>query len=129
MPGTSHYKFSVLTKIVKFMKNRHQEGDCHYLSLDEILDETNQLDVGHKVKLWLETEALPNNPKLDMNDEKKFLFKPVYKIRDRKALLRLLKQHDLKGIGGILLEDIQESLPNHEKALRVCFLSFGSFFW
>lgn len=43
----------------------------------------------------------------------------MYKIRDRKSLLRLLKQQDLKGLGGILLEDIQESLPHSEKALKV----------
>lgn len=32
------------------MKTRHQEGDLHPLSLEEILDETNQLDAGLKVK-------------------------------------------------------------------------------
>lgn len=32
------------------MKTRHQEGDFHPLTLEEILDETNQLDVGSKVK-------------------------------------------------------------------------------
>lgn len=46
------------------------------------------------------------------------MFKPVYKIRDGKSLLRLLKQHDLKGMGGILLEEVQESLPHCEKALK-----------
>lgn len=46
------------------------------------------------------------------------MFKPVYKIKDGKSLLRLLKQHDLKGLGGILLEEVQESLPHSEKALR-----------
>lgn len=33
------------------MKTRHQEGDQHPLTLEEILDETNQLDVGNKVKI------------------------------------------------------------------------------
>lgn len=32
------------------MKTRHQEGESHPLTLEEILDETNQLDVGNKVK-------------------------------------------------------------------------------
>lgn len=50
MSGSSQYKFGVLAKIVKYMRSRHQEGDDHPLSLDEILDETNQLDVGSKVK-------------------------------------------------------------------------------
>lgn len=48
--GSSQYRFGVLTKIVKHMKTRHQEGETHPLSLEEILDETNQLDVGNKVK-------------------------------------------------------------------------------
>lgn len=32
--------------------------------------------------------------------------------------MRLLKQHDLKGLGGILLDDVQESLPHYEKVLK-----------
>lgn len=50
MSGSTQYKFGVLAKIVKHMKQRHQLGDDHPLNLDEILDETNQLDVGSKVK-------------------------------------------------------------------------------
>lgn len=49
MAGSSQYKFGVLAKIVKHMKARHQDGDDHPLALEEILDETNQLDVGTKV--------------------------------------------------------------------------------
>ncbi|KAK9508754.1 hypothetical protein O3M35_006235 [Rhynocoris fuscipes] len=116
--SSSQYKFSVLAKIVKYMKTRHLEGDDHPLTLEEILDETNQLDVGSKVKQWLQTEALVNNPKIEVNQEGKFLFKAPYKIRDKKGLLRLLRQHDLKGLGGIMLEDVQESLPHCEKALK-----------
>lgn len=32
------------------MKQRHQDGESYPLTLEEILDETNQLDVGNKVK-------------------------------------------------------------------------------
>lgn len=68
---------------------------------------------------WLSGEALHNNPKIDVTpDGTKFSFKPVYKIKDGKSLMRLLKQHDLKGLGGILLEDVQESLPHCEKVLK-----------
>ncbi|XP_051170342.1 transcription initiation factor IIE subunit beta [Leptopilina boulardi] len=118
MSGSSQYKFGVLAKIVKHMKTRHQEGDDHPLSLDEILDETNQLDVSPKVKFWLQSEALLQNPKIEVTPDTKFLFKAMYKIKDKKSLLRLLKQHDLKGYGGIYLEDIQESLPHCEKHLK-----------
>lgn len=118
MSGSSGYKFHVLTKIVRHLKARHQDNDDHPLSLDELLDETNQLDVNNKVKQWLATEALLSNPKVEVTPEQKFIFKPPYKVKDRKSMLRLLKQHDLKGLGGILLDDIQESLPNCEKVLR-----------
>ncbi|KAI5701698.1 hypothetical protein M8J75_012391 [Diaphorina citri] len=111
MSGSSQYKFGVLAKIVKHMKQRHQDGDDHPLTIDEILDETNQLD-------WLSTEALQNNPKIEVIEGNKYIFKPVFKIKDRKGLLKLLKQHDLKGIGGILLDDVRESLPHCEKALK-----------
>ncbi|XP_033223921.1 transcription initiation factor IIE subunit beta [Belonocnema kinseyi] len=116
--GSSQYKFGVLAKIVKHMKARHQDGDDHPLTLDEILDETNQLDVVPKVRLWLQTEALLKNPKIEVTQDNRFLFKAMFRIKDKKSLMRLLKQHDLKGHGGIFLEDIQESLPHCEKHLK-----------
>lgn len=76
-------------------------------------------------KQWLRAEALASNPKIEVTLDGKYMFKPPYKIRDRKGLLKLLRQTDLKGLGGILLEDIQESLPNHEKILKVFFLLFS----
>lgn len=51
-------------------------------------------------------------------DRTRFSFKPVYKLKDGKSLVKLLKQYDLKGLGGILLEEIQESLPHCEKVLK-----------
>lgn len=51
-------------------------------------------------------------------DKTRFAFKPVFKLKDGKSLVKLLKQYDLKGLGGILLEDIQESLPHCEKVLK-----------
>jgi hypothetical protein len=68
------------------------------------------------------TEALVDNPKIEVTPDGKFIFKASYKIKDKKSLLRLLKQHDLKGLGGILLEDVQESLPHCDKALKVMIL-------
>lgn len=69
--------------------------------------------------MWLQTEALVQNPKIEVSADKRFSFKPMYKIKDKKSMLRLLKQHDLKGLGGILMEDIQESLPHCEKHMKV----------
>lgn len=68
---------------------------------------------------WLQTEALQENPKIDVShDQTRFAFKPVFKLKDGKSLIKLLKQYDLKGLGGIMLEEIQESLPHCEKVLK-----------
>ncbi|XP_038076954.1 general transcription factor IIE subunit 2-like [Patiria miniata] len=117
MQGSSKYKFGVLAKIVDFMKQRHQQGDTFPLSIEEILDETKQLDVGAKQKMWLINEALPNNPKMVMEDGKYF-YKATFTLRSRKGLERLLKKHDQQGLGGIMMDDIQESLPNYEKCIK-----------
>lgn len=119
MTGTSQYNFSVLAKIVKHMKQQHLAGDSEPRTLDEILDETNQLDIGPRQKAWLETEALKNNPKIECTPDEKYVFKPTFRIKDRKGLLRLLDKYDRDGKGGIHIEDIQESLPNAEKAMRM----------
>ena len=62
-------------------------------------------------------QALVNNPKIEVIDGK-YAFKPKYNLKDKKALLRLLDQHDQRGLGGILLEDIEEGLPNSQKAVK-----------
>ena len=46
------------------MKARHMAGEDQPLTLEDILDETRQLDVTTKVKQWLANEALNNNPKI-----------------------------------------------------------------
>ncbi|EPQ06376.1 General transcription factor IIE subunit 2 [Myotis brandtii] len=98
-------------------QTRHQRGDTHPLTLEEILDETQHLDIGLKQKQWLMSEALVNNPKIEVIDGK-YAFKPKYNLKDKKALLRLLDKHDQRGLGGILLEDIEEGLPNSQKAVK-----------
>lgn len=50
MAGSSQKKFACLNKIVIFMKERHLQGVEHPLSIDEIMDETSQLDVGSSTK-------------------------------------------------------------------------------
>lgn len=68
---------------------------------------------------WLQTEALQENVKIEVSDDQmRFGFKPVFKLKDGKSLIKLLKQYDLKGLGGIMLEEIQESLPHCEKVLK-----------
>ncbi|MFT7807456.1 transcription initiation factor IIE subunit beta isoform X2 [Arapaima gigas] len=117
LSGSSGYRFGVLAKIVNYMKTRHQRGDTHPLTLDEILDETKLLDIGMKQKQWLMSEALVSNPKIEVRDGK-YTFKPKHNLKDKKALLRLLDKHDQLGLGGVLLEDVEEGLPNAHKAIK-----------
>uniref|UniRef100_A0A0B6ZMG6 Transcription initiation factor IIE subunit beta n=2 Tax=Arion vulgaris TaxID=1028688 RepID=A0A0B6ZMG6_9EUPU len=119
--GSSQYKFGVLAKIVKFMKVRHQSGANDPLELDEILNETSQLDITSKMKHWLYTQALISNPKITVIKEdgvNKFCFKPLFDIRDKRGLVKLLKNYDLHGKGAILMEELEESLPNLQKILK-----------
>ncbi|KAF7664071.1 hypothetical protein LDENG_00190420 [Lucifuga dentata] len=117
LKASAGYKFGCLAKIVNYMKTRHQNGDTHVLSLEEILDETKLLDISMKQKHWLMTEALANNPKIEVRDGK-YGFKPKYNLKDKKALLRLLDKHDQLGQGGVLLDDVEEGLPNSAKAIK-----------
>lgn len=50
MTGSSQKRFAILTKIVNYMKERHLRGEDHPLTIEEILDETNQLDIGLSTK-------------------------------------------------------------------------------
>lgn len=69
----------------------------HPLTLEEILEETNQLDVANKTRLWLQTDALQNNPKIQINPDGTYIYKPPYTVMKKKGLIKLLRQHDLKG--------------------------------
>jgi len=117
--GSSSHNFAILAKIVNWMKSRHLEGDSEALSFDDLLDETNQLDLNPKQKNWLLVEALPNNPKIVITEDGKYAFKPLYPLKDRKSLLRLLDKNDQRGLGGVSLEDVQESLPNADKHVKI----------
>ncbi|XP_065557740.1 transcription initiation factor IIE subunit beta-like [Artemia franciscana] len=115
---TSPHKFSALAKIVKHMQTRYLEGNDDSLSLKQVLGETDQLDICSSTKTWLAKIALPDNPKLEITSENRYIYKPVYNIRDKKSFLKLLKCYHSKGLGGISLKDIKESLPNSEKILN-----------
>jgi transcription initiation factor TFIIE subunit beta len=42
--------------------------------------------------------------------EDRYQFRPPYNLRDKKGLIKLLKRRDLKGEGGVMYDDIIESL-------------------
>ena len=45
----------------------HNNSIIKISSLEEILDETNQLDVSGKTRQWLQQEALNHNPKIEVS--------------------------------------------------------------
>ena len=71
------------------------EGEDMHLNLDKIHDETNQVDVSRKIKLWISTEALQKNPKIDAREsdpetpyyspECTYLFNAPYNIKNKKC--------------------------------------------
>lgn len=115
--GSSQFKFAILAKIVKHLKALHQSGVQEPISIDDILEETNQTDIGPRNKHWLVTEALLNNPKVEVVDDG-FKFKPIYNVRDKKGLVALLKDHEAHGMGTITMEAIEESVPNVTKVMK-----------
>ena len=59
-----------------------------------------------------------SNPKIEVTEDQRYQFKPPFKIRNKNALLKLLKKRDLNGEGGIMYDDVCESLPKAEKIVQ-----------
>lgn len=115
-------KFSLLSGVVNHLKNRHLEGSFEALSVQEILEEMFILNELKSNIVWLENEALPNNPKINVAPGPKFSFKPKYDIHNRADLYRLLKHYDNKGLGGIEYNDIAECVKDADKVIKVSLL-------
>lgn len=109
--------FGNLARIVDHMKKRHIEQASWSLTFEEILEELQMHDLTNKTKQWLH-EALPRNPRMTVDKEGKYVFKPPYKIKGKNSLLQILKRHDLEGKAGILMSELSECIPNAEKAIK-----------
>lgn len=109
-------RFSILQSIVDFLKSSYQKRDFRNFTLDELLDLSRNTDMKPKDKIWLE-EALRQNPKIALDDNR-YIFKPKYALRDKKSLIKLLDKHDQQGLGGVLLDDIREGLPNADDIIK-----------
>ena len=99
------------------MKSRFQRNENFQLSLDEILDEIQVYDLSPKIRLNLDTMILPQNPKLEstiVDKTRKYTFKPNFMLRNRRDLINLIKAQQAKGEGGVLLDDVQESMTTEE---------------
>ena len=68
-------------------------------------------------------EALKQNPKLKMvqqaNGTYKFSFRPPLDgVKDKKSFYKYLERHHYEGLGGVMKEEVVESLPKAEKILK-----------
>lgn len=117
--GGSNANFLLLSKIVKHMKMRHQERETQPLKLDEILEEMKQTDLEARTKAWLQSFALKSNLKIECVKDDRYIYKPEYNIRGRKSLEGLLDEHRRFGLGGICVDDVEESLAHYEKILEL----------
>lgn len=109
-------RFLILSSIVDYLKSIYQSKSGESLTLSELLDKTNNTDIKVPDKDWLE-EALKSNLKILYVNER-YTFKPKYHLKDRKSLVRLLEKHDENGLGGILLDDIREGLPDADDIIK-----------
>lgn len=60
---------------------------------------------------------------------RKYTYKPLFTLRNRRELINLIKDHQTKGIGGVLMEDVQDSMTkdDYDKIFKVkCFISSNS---
>merc|ERR1712080_122056 len=48
----------------------------------------------------------------------KFRFKPIYAVSNRKGLMELLKNHNEHQIGGVNVDDLNESMKNPDRAVE-----------
>ncbi len=67
-----------------------------------------------------------NNPKIEVVEDR-YQFRPPYKLRDKKGLIKLLKRRDLNGEGGVMYDDIIESLGESQEIWMDGHLLFYSF--
>jgi transcription initiation factor TFIIE subunit beta len=109
--------FSLMSKIVDYMKKRHL--DLHYwpLSLQECIDEMNIGIVPKRTMTWLE-DTIKNNHRLQVKDDGKFEYKPPHRVKNQKMLLDLFKRRHFESEGATLLSDLNDSVSNAELLIK-----------
>ncbi|KAH7723051.1 Transcription initiation factor IIEbeta subunit [Aphelenchoides avenae] len=110
--------FAVMAKIVDYMKKRHLQQQAWSLSLKDILEEMSIFDLTKRAEAWLR-DALPKNPRLTVDAEEKYIYKPPYKIRNRNTLLLQLKKNHTDLKPGLLLTELNDCIPDAEKHVKL----------
>lgn len=112
--------FSVMARIVDYMKKRHLTSSKWALTLQEILEEMSMFDLTKKTITWLE-DALSSNPRLQVTPENeivKYIYKPPLKISNGKTLVTFLKKYHADAKGALLLTELNDCIPNAAKTVE-----------
>jgi len=108
--------FSIMAKMVDYMRKRHLEQKSWPLTIRECLEEMQIIDVSRKTIIWLE-QALLDNPKLHIEDGK-CVYQPSLKIKNRTTLLAELKKWHFDARGGILLSVLTDCVISPEQLVK-----------
>ncbi|XP_030376664.1 uncharacterized protein LOC115625669 [Scaptodrosophila lebanonensis] len=111
-------RVGVVTKCVKVLRARYQADIMVAMGFKDLLRDSRLDNIEEDLKTWLMRYGLPKSIKVDCVKPNKFRYKPKYDIPNARAFLTLLRDHERRGLGGIWLEDIKESLPHAEKVLE-----------
>ncbi|KAF7639131.1 Transcription initiation factor IIE subunit beta [Meloidogyne graminicola] len=109
--------FSMMARIIDYMRKRHLNIQQWGLTLTEVLDEMQVYDLNKKTLLWLQ-EALKQNPRLEVDAENKLIYKPPHRVKNKATLLALLKKQHTDGKGGILLSELGDCVANPEALVK-----------
>lgn len=124
MTTYSQQNFVIIAKIVKWLRETYLSGNSEPVTLEDILDETEQTDISTRTKNWLVNEVFGSNPRIrvvpseDGQGPVRYQYKPLIDVKDRKGLRKYLMDKYQSGEGAIWYEDIMESLPNAQKTVK-----------
>ncbi|UJR11950.1 hypothetical protein I4U23_016128 [Adineta vaga] len=116
-----------LAKIIEFLRLYYLKNpDSVHLTLDEILEQCENLSLDSKTKQWLISEALPNNRRIDMkffDNSIKFHYKSPLQLkcdqgRQVRTVLNVFKTHYETYDKQITVEDVQDSIINADWIIR-----------
>ncbi|KRY68525.1 General transcription factor IIE subunit 2, partial [Trichinella pseudospiralis] len=109
--------FGILAKVLEHMKKRFLENLNWSLSLEEIFEELQMFGVSGKITMWLK-EILPGHPRMNVDEDGKFTYKPPYKVKGKNSLLALLKRREIDGAGALLLSELYDCVLHPDKLVQ-----------
>ena len=116
----------IYSKIINYLKEKKGKEN-KLIFLDDILEEVNESYVPSSVKEIL-INYLKYNSKIEFRcifEKYMFKFKPYYEINQnskkdmKKSLVKIVKDHQESGNGGILLDNLNESLYNYDEFFKL----------